>query len=191
MFSSSYNQVFDPCCVKNCCPHINIGNLKSLSKQLAISYSVLFHISANPFCFGIFGMVFSRLTSSNQYILTSAERKSFALSCLSFMGVLALRTTFFSLASASLLALSKSTRTNFVYWSANKMQKRNPNSDSTLKVPITIVNALFNITSAVVSVTPDADVFEILANAHTLHTSSSELCTLRLLQCLLNETHCL
>ena len=84
-----------------------------------------------------------------------------------------LRTNFFRLAIASLFALGKSTNTNFVYWSANTMQKRNPDSDSTLKIPITSVNSLFSFYSAWVSATLGTGVFVILANAHTLHTSSS------------------
>ena len=112
-----------------------MGRPESTSKRLAISSSVLLHLSANPLCCGVSGMIFScRMAASKQYILNCSERNSFALSCLSFLGVPTLRTNFFRLACASLFALSKSTNTNFVYWSANTMQNQNPDSDSTLKV---------------------------------------------------------
>ena len=84
-----------------------------------------------------------------------------------------LKTNFFSLASASLFALSNSTNANFVYWSANTMQNRNPDKDSTLKGPITSVNTLSSFSYAWVSATLGTGVFVILANAHTLHKSSS------------------
>ena len=155
-------------------PHIILGSPESMSKHLAISSSVLLHLSTNPFCCGVSGMVFScRMPASKQYVLNCSERNSFASSCLSFLGVPALRTNFFRLASASLFALSKSTNTNFVYWSANTMQNRNPDNDSTLKGPITSVNTLSSFSSAWVSATLGTGVFVILANAHTLHTSSS------------------
>ena len=112
-----------------------------MSKHLAISSSVLLHLSANPFCCGVSGMVLScRMPASKQYVLNCSERNSFALSCFSFLGVPTMRTNFFRLANASLFALSNSKNTNFVYWSANSMQNRNPDSDSTLKGPITSVN---------------------------------------------------
>ena len=145
-----------------------------MSKHLAISSSVLLHLSANPFCCGVSGMAFScRMPASKEYILNCSERNSFALSCLSFLGVPTLRKNCFRLASASLFALSQSTNTNFVYWSANTMQNRNPGSDSTLNGPITSVNNLSSFSSAWVSATLGTGVFVILANAHTLHTSSS------------------
>ena len=145
-----------------------------MSKHLAISSSVLLHLSANPFCCGVSGMVFScRMPASKQYVLNCSERNSFALSCLSFLGYPTLRTNFFTLANASLFALSNSTNTNFVYWSANTMQNRNPDSDSTLKDPITSVNTLSSFSYAWVSATLGTGVFVILANAHKLHTSSS------------------
>ena len=152
-------------------PRIILGSLETMSKHLAISSSVLLHLSANPFCFGVSGMVFScRMPASKQYVLNCSVRNSFALSCLSFLGVPTLRTNFFRLASASLFALSKSTNTNIVYWSANTMQNRNPESDSTLKGPITSVNTLSSFSSAWVSATLGTGVFVILANAHKLHT---------------------
>ena len=145
-----------------------------MSKHLAISSSVLLHLSANPFCCGVSGMVFScRMPASKEYILICSERNSIALSCLSFLGVPTLRKNCFRLASASLFALSQSTNTNFVYWSANTMQNRNPGSDSTLNGPITSVNTLSSFSSAWVSATLGTGVFVILANAHTLHKSSS------------------
>ena len=138
-----------------------------MSKHFAISSSVPLHLAANPFCFGASGMVFScRMPASEQYVLNCSERNSFALSCLSFLGVPTLRTNFIRLASASLFALRKSTNTNFVYWSANTMQNRNPDSDSTLKGPITSVKTLSSFSSAWVSATPRTGVYVILANAH-------------------------
>ena len=154
--------------------HIILGKPESMSKHLAISSSVLLHLSANPFCCGFSGLVFScRMLGSKQYILNCSERNSFALSCLNFSGVSTLRTNFFSLASASLYALFKSTNTNFVYWSAKTMQNRNPDSNSLLKGPITSVNTLSSFSSTWVSATLGTGVPVILANAHTLHTSSS------------------
>ena len=153
--------------------HIMLGRPESMSKHLAISSSVLLHLSANPFCCGFSGMVFScRMHASKQYILNCSERKSFSLSCLTFLGVPTLRTNFFSFASASLLALSKSTTTNFVYWSANTMQNRNPDSDSALKGLVTSMNTLSCFSSASISATLCNGVFVILANAHTLHHTS-------------------
>ena len=143
-----------------------------MSKHLAFSSSVLLHLSAIAFCYGFSGMVFScRMPASKQYVLNCSERNSFALFCLSFLGVPTLRTIFFRLASASFFALSKLTNTNFVYSSANTMQNRNPDSDSTLKGPITSVNTLSSFSSAWVSATLCTGVFVILANTHTLHTS--------------------
>ena len=154
-------------------PHIILGSPDSMRKHLAISSSVLLHLSANPFCCGVSGMVFScRMPASKQYVLNCTERNSFALSYLSFLGVPTLRTNFF-LANASHFALSNSTNTNFVYWSANTMQNRNPDSDSTLKGPITSVNTLSSFSSAWVSASLGTGVFVILANSHTLHTSAS------------------
>ena len=119
-------------------------------------------------------MVFScGMPAYKQYILNCSERNSFTLSCLNFMGVPTLRTNFFRLASASLFALSKFTNINFVYWSANTLQNRNPDSDSTLKSPITSVNTLSSFSSAWVSASHGTGVFVILANSRTLHTSSS------------------
>ena len=121
-------------------PHIILWRPESMSKHFAISSSVLLHLSANSFCCGVSGMVFScRMPASKQYILNCSERNSLALSYLSFMGVPTLRTNFFRLASASLFPLSNSTNTNFVYWSANTMQNLNPHSNSTLKGLITSV----------------------------------------------------
>ena len=147
-----------------------------MSKHLAISNSVLLHLSANPFCFGNSGLVFScRMPASKQYILISCERNTFALPCLSFLGIPTLRKNFFRLANASLFALSKFTNTNFVYWSANTMDNRNPDSDFTLKGPITSVNTLSSFSFACVSATLGTGVFVILAKAHTLHKSASSL----------------
>ena len=155
-------------------PHIILGRPESISKHLAISSSVLLHLSANPFCCGVSGMVFAcRMPASKQYILNCSERNSFALSCLCFLGVPKLRTNSFKPASASLCALRMSTYTNFVYWSAKKMQNRNPGGFSTLKGPITSANTLSSFSSAWVSATLGTGVIVILAEAHTLHTSSS------------------
>ena len=77
------------------------------------------------------------------------------------MGVLTLKKTFFKTASASLFALSKSTRTNFVQWSANTMQNWNPDADSTLKSSITSVNTLSSFTAAWVSIFFDAGTLRI------------------------------
>ena len=154
--------------------HIFLGSSESMSKHLAISSSVLLHFSANPFCCGVSGMVFScRMPACKQYILNCSERNSFALSCLSFLGVCTLRKNFFRLASASLFALSKSTNAFFVYWSANTMQNRNPDSVSFLEGPITSVTNLSSFSSAWVSATLGTGVFVVLANAHTLHKFSS------------------
>ena len=154
--------------------HIILGRPESMGKHLAISSSVLLHLSANPFCCGVSGMVFScRIPASKHYILNCSQRNSFAMSYPSFLGVPTMRTNFFRLASASLFALSKSTNKNFVYWSANRMQSRNPDSDYTLEGPSTRVNTLSIFSSAWVSATLDTVVFVILANANTLHTSSS------------------
>ena len=115
---------------KMAAPHIMLGRPESMSKQLANSSSVLLRLSADTFCCGVSGMVFScRMPASKQYIIKCSERNSFTLSCLSFLGVTTLKTNFFRLAIASLLDLSKSTNTNFMYWSAN------PKNDSTMKVP--------------------------------------------------------
>ena len=82
-------------------PHIILGRPESMSKHLAISSIVLLHLSANPFCCGVSGMVFScRMPACKQYILNCSERNSFALSCLNLSGVFSLRTNFFRLASA-------------------------------------------------------------------------------------------
>ena len=154
--------------------HIILVRPKSRSKHLAISSSVLLNLSADPFCCGVSGMIFfCRMPASKQHVLNCSERNSFALFCLSFFGVLILRTNFFRLASASLFALSKSINTNFVYWSANTMRNRNPDSDSTLKGPITSVNTLSSFSSAWVSATLVTGVFVIFANEHKLHGSSS------------------
>ena len=108
----------------------------SMSKHLALSSSVLLHLSAIPFCCGISGIVsFCRSPASKQYLLNCSERNSFALSCLSFLGVPTLRTIFFRLASASLFALNKFINTNFVYWSSNTKQNGNPDSELLRKVP--------------------------------------------------------
>ena len=145
-----------------------------MSKHLAISSIVLVHLSADPFCFDVSGMVFSCIMLvSKQYILNCSERNSFALSCLSFLGFPTMRTNFFRLASASLFALSKSANKNFVYWSANTMQNRNRDSDSTLKCPIRSVNTLSSFSSDWVSATLGTGFFVISANAHKLHMSSS------------------
>ena len=145
-----------------------------MSKHLAISSSVLLHLWANPFCCVVSGMVFScRMPASKQYILNCYERKFFTLSCLSFLGILTLRTNVLKLDSASLFALNNSTNANFVYWSANTLQNRNPDSDCTLKGSITSVNTLYSFSSASVFATLGTGVFVILAHAHTLHTSSS------------------
>ena len=64
-------------------PHIILRRPESMSKHLAISSSFLLHLSANPFCCGVSGMVFScKMPASKQYILNCSERNSFALSCL-------------------------------------------------------------------------------------------------------------
>ena len=145
-----------------------------MSKHLAISSSVLLHLSANPFCCGVSGMVFSCIMPApKQDVLKCYERNSFALSCFSFLGVPTLRANLFRLASASLFALSKSTNTNCVYSSANTMQNRKPDSDLTLKGPITSVNTLSSFPSAWTSATVGTGILVILANAHTWHTSSS------------------
>ena len=106
-----------------------------MSKHLAISSRVLFHLSTKPFFCGVSGMVFScRMPATKLYILNCCEGNTFALSCLSIPGITTLRKKFFRLAVASLFALSKSTNRNFVYWSANPMQNWNRDSDSTPKV---------------------------------------------------------
>ena len=155
-------------------PHIILGRPDSMSKHVAISSSVLLYLSANPFFCGVSGVVFyCRMPVSKPYILNCSERNYFALSCLSFLGVPTLRTNFFRLASASLFALSKSTNTNFVYWSANTMLNQNSDSDSSQKGPITSMNNLSSFSSAWISATLGTGVFVFLANGHTLHTSSS------------------
>ena len=94
-------------------PHIKLGRPPSMSQHPVISSSVLLHLSANAFCCGVSGIVFScRMPASKHYILNCSERNSFALSCFSFLGVPTLRTNFFRLAGASLFALIKSTNTN-------------------------------------------------------------------------------
>ena len=52
------------------------------------------------------------MPASKGYILICSEKKSFAVSCLSFLGVHTLRKKFFRLASASFFALNKSANTN-------------------------------------------------------------------------------
>ena len=169
-FSLSLNQVPDTCCLEKCRSPHHLWKPESMSKQLAISSSVLLNFSANPLYCVVSGMVFScRMPASKQYILNYSKRSSISLSRLCFGGIPILRSNFFSLASA----LSRSSNTNFIYWSANTVQSRNPNSDSTVKGPITYVNTLSSFSSAWVSVTLGTGVFVILDNAHTLHTSSS------------------
>ena len=108
-----------------------------MSNHLAISSSVVLHLSANPFCCGVSGMVIScRMPASKQFILNCFERNSFALSYLSFLNVPTLRTKTFGLASISLLALRKSKKQT----SCTGMQTQcgtGTLSDSTLKSPIT------------------------------------------------------
>ena len=147
-----------------------------MSKHPSISSSVLLQLSDNPICCGVSVLVFfCKMPAFKQYILNCSESNAFALSCLGFLGVPTLRRNLFRLASASLFALSKSTNTNFVYWSANTMQNRIPDSDSTLKGPITSVNTLSSFSSAWVSANLGTGVFVILANAHTLHALSISL----------------
>ena len=65
--------------------HIILGGSESTSKNLAISSSVLLHLSAKPFCCGMSGMLFScKMPASKQYILNCSERNSFVLSYLCF-----------------------------------------------------------------------------------------------------------
>ena len=112
-----------------------------MSKQLAISSGVLLNLSANPFCWRVSGIVLSyRMPASLQYNLRCSERNFITLICLSFLGVPTLKSNFFKRATASLFALSKSSSPIFVYWSANTMHNRNPDSEFTLKSPITGVN---------------------------------------------------
>ena len=144
-----------------------------MSNHLAISISsrVLLQLSANPFCCGVSDMVFSCIMpASKQYILNCSEKNSFALSCLNFLGVPTQRTKFFRLASASLFALSKSTNTNFEYWSANTMQNRTLTVTLLWRVPSRLWTP--SLASLLIGSLPLL-VFVILAKAHTLHTSSS------------------
>ena len=144
---------------------ILLGKTRVNEQASCISSSFLLRLSANSFCCGVSGTVFScRLPASKQHILNCSERKSFALSSLSFLGVCTLRTNFFRLASASFFALRKSTNKNFVFWSAKTMQNQNPDSDSTLKGPITTVNNLPSFSSNWVSATLDIGVFVILSS---------------------------
>ena len=80
------------------------------SKKMQIIYC-----SGSSSHLGVFGMVFCRMPPSKEYVLNRSERNSFALSCLSFLGVHTQRKNFFRLAAASIFALSKLTNTNFVY----------------------------------------------------------------------------
>ena len=118
-------------------------------------------------------MVFScRMPASKQFPFNCYKQKSFALSCASLLGVPTLKTNFSRLASASLFALSKSTCTNFVYWSANTIQNQNHDSDFTPKGPITSVNNLSSVSSDCVSASLGTGVFVVMARMHKLHSSS-------------------
>ena len=144
-----------------------------MSNHFAISNNVILHLSAIPFCCSVSSMVFScRMPASRQYILNCSEENSLASSCLCVLGVPALIKDYFTLASASHFALSKSTNTNFVFWSAKTMQNRNLDTDSNVKGPIMSVNTLSSLSSAWISATLGTGVFVIFANPHTLHTSS-------------------
>ena len=68
-FFSSHNQIFHPCCMGNCCSPHHLGRHESMSKHLAISRSVLLHLSAKQFCYGVSCLIFScRMLASKQNI---------------------------------------------------------------------------------------------------------------------------
>ena len=118
-------------------------------------------------------MVFCRMPASKEYILNCSARSSFGISCLSFLGIRAQRKNFFKLTSALIFALGKPRNKNFTHTSANTIQNGNPDSNFTLKGPVTSVKIIYGFSSAWVLANLDTWVFVILANAHTLHTSSS------------------
>ena len=101
------------------------------------------------------------------------------LVCLNFLVIPTLRTTFVRLISAS-FCIKQVGKDKLWCSSENTTQHGCPNSCSTLKGLITSVNTLSSFASAWVSSTLGSWGFVILANAHTMHRSSSSATPLTL-----------